>query len=119
MPESRDNIPPMKTLGGHFREALKRTHENRPTSFYMLLAVPAVMVLGVPLAGFREDPKHFAFMLAIQFVFLGIIFLRAVFDVFEIGRRILREDRKNFKETLGDEDFVSELASRVKKESDS
>jgi hypothetical protein len=81
----------------------------------MLLAIPLVMLLAVPLFEYREDPKRFAFLVAMQFFFLGVIFVRAVFDVIELGLRQYRDERDAFRKTLGEQAFYEELGRRVKK----
>lgn len=102
-----------RSLREHFREAFKRSRAWRPVSFYLLLAMPVVLLLGVQMLRHREDPRRFALILALLFIFFGILVYRALMDVLEIGRKNLAEQRRTYKETLGAEEFVSKLGNRV------
>jgi hypothetical protein len=102
-----------RSTGGIFLRALKEAHKRRPTSFYLLLVMPLVLLLGVHIYRYRDNPHAFALVLTLQFVFFGIVFLRAVMDIFEIARRKLREERENYGKTLGDQAFLRELGRRV------
>ena len=110
--------PPPTESEGPVRRAVRHAFARRPASFYMLLAIPVVMLLAVPLFEYREDPRRFAFLLAMQFIFLGIVLVRALLDLIEIGVRRYKEERDNFKNTLGEEAFYEELGRRVKGDGD-
>jgi uncharacterized membrane protein len=103
------------TLREHFSRGFRLAHRWRPSSFYLLLATPLVLLLGTQLAEYRDEPKRFVFVLGLMLLFFGVVFLRAVMDVFEILRRRHAEERKGFVETLGEAEFVEELGSRVEK----
>lgn len=109
-------IKASKTLSEYVRNALREARARRPASFYFLLAIPLVLILGVHMIEFRENPVRFLLVLSLLFLFFGIVALRAVADLFDIARRHVRE--KPFQETLGDADFISELGNRVREERD-
>jgi hypothetical protein len=106
--------PPM-TLRRAFLAALRERRAWLPVSFYMLLAIPVVLLLGLPL--FRNaTPARFAMALSILFIFFGIVLIRAIMDIFEITRRHYREHRAAYAETVGDAGFVADLGARVRRE---
>lgn len=104
---------PMPTLTHHVKKALKRSHARRPVSFYLLLGIIIVMILGTQLVYFRNDPKQFALYLSLMFVFFFVVGFRATLDFFDITRRHLREQQALYRNTLGEEEFASELGRRV------
>jgi len=112
-PESDEPITYARSLRDHFRDGVKAAHKRRPTSFYLLLITPLVLLLGLRMAQHRDDPLYFASILTLLFVFCGIVLLLAVFDIFAISRRTLREHHNTFRETIGDEQFYRDLATRV------
>ena len=109
--------PPQELRGwwDYLRQGLAKAHRRRPVSFYMLLAMPVVLLLGAPLFEPKEAPGRFACMLAALFVFFGVVIYQAFRDLFHIARGRLHEHRDNFQRTLGDPEFTKELGSRVKK----
>ena len=116
MKQNSDEMAPMPTLRGYFREALRQANAWRPVSFYFLLAIPVVLLLGAQMFRFEDNPARFALVLSLTFVFFGIVLLRAVMDLFEISRRSLREHRNTWAETLGEAEFIQELGGRVREE---
>jgi len=113
--DSNDKIKRSLTLREHIVGALRRAHQWRPSSFYLLLVTPLVMLLGAQMMEYREEPKRFVFVFALMLLFFGIVFLRALMDILEILRRRHAEDRKGYIETIGETEFVSELGNRVEK----
>lgn len=81
----------------------------------MLLAIPLVMLLAVPIfLRWDDNPLRLAGVLTLLFVFLGVVLLRAVMDIFEIGRKNLTEKRDTFRTTLGEDAFLHRLGESVK-----
>lgn len=111
-----DRFGRSKTLREHFIDGLKAAQKRRPTSFYMLLITPVVLLLGVKMAEYRDEPWHFAGMLTLLFLFCGAVLWLAVLDIFEISRRHIRAHRDAFRETIADENLYKELASRTGQE---
>lgn len=96
----------------------KSTHNSkkllrRPVSYFLLLAIPVVLMLGLQLAVQRDDPRRFVLVLSLMFAFFGIVLIHAVLDMFSIARRRLREERDAYRATLGETDFARELGRRV------
>jgi len=118
----RDHEPreprPTPTLWSQFREALKRGHRRRPASFYLLLATPVVLYLAVDLLAHRDEPRRFAIGLILLMLFFGVVLVRAVMDLFDIGRRHLRDSSRTYRETLGDEEFMATLRDRREEHDD-
>lgn len=72
------------------RSAVRRIAEL-PISFYLILAIIIVLLLG--LKGFRDltDPRQIAFTVTLFVLFFGAITYRALVDAFEIARKYHRE----------------------------
>ncbi len=104
---------PMPSLGAYLWKAFREAHARRPASFYLLLCIPLVMLLGLKMLLVTESPKQFAFILSLMFVFFGVVALRALVDAFEIIRKRIRDERRTFQETLGAEDFTRKLGDRI------
>ncbi|HPO12127.1 MAG TPA: hypothetical protein PLI09_01675 [Candidatus Hydrogenedentes bacterium] len=116
MPQNMPDIKPEKTIGGYMMDALREAHAWRPASFYLLLAIPLVMLLGLHMVFFVHNPKRFAFILSLMIIFLGVVVLLALIDVIEIARKNLTGKRDTFRDTLGDDAFIHELGRRVNNE---
>lgn len=109
-----DAIATSPTLGMHLRRALRVAHEWRPTSFYMLLATPPVLVLALALLRQRDAPFQLWLGLSLLFLFFGAVSAVALMDFFEIARKRMRAERDTFQETLGDAAFIATLGQRVR-----
>jgi hypothetical protein len=112
-PAPEKNTAP-RTLWIYFREGLAAAHRRRPVSFYMLLSVPVVLVLGARLFEYRQQPQRFLAVLTLLLLFFLVISAQAVRDFFAITRRHLRERHAAYLETLGDRKFIDTLGRRVK-----
>jgi len=106
------NDPP-NTLWGFFKEAFRRQNARRPVSFYLLLAIIAVMLLGLQMARYRDDPLRFALVLSGMFIFFIVVVWRASVEAMEIIRESYREEREVYRSTLGKREFAEELGKRV------
>jgi len=85
----------------------------RPSSFYLMFTIPIVLLLGVHMFQYRDNPRRFALILTLMFVFLAVLLLRAIMDVLEICRRQLTGRQSSYRETLGAKDFMRELGNRI------
>lgn len=112
----RERYP--RTLWMYLREGMVAAHKRRPVSFYLLLAMPAPLLLAVGLLDDRENVQQFTLGLCLLFACFGAIMIRAVSDLFDITRRHLRANKSSFRDTLGDEQFINALGSRVKQAGD-
>lgn len=106
-------IPVSKTLWAHIRDGLSRANRRRPVSFYLLLAIPVVLLLAYNLFVHRQSPARFAFYLSILFVFFFVILQRAIRDFFRISREVLSENNAVFRDTIGEPEFAAQLGQRV------
>ena len=113
MSESKPNLPQLRTLWMHVRAGLRRANAARPVSFYLLLAIPVALVLGVHILDMRERPKEFAIYLGIFFLFFFVIMHRAIVDFIDISRKHFMEQERVFRSTLGDTEFATRLGERV------
>ncbi len=118
MPQDMPGPAPDKTIGGYMRDALREAHAWRPASFYLLFAIPLVMLLGLHMVFFVDNPRRFAFILSLMMVFFGVVVFLAFVDVIEIARKNLAAKRDTFRETLGDDSFIHELGRRVNNEAE-
>jgi len=85
----------------------------RPASFYLLLAILIVTVLGLGIIRVRDDPQQFAIYLILLFVFFFVVIARAIVDCMEIWRRSFSEHERLYKDTLGEDEFVGKLSRSV------
>jgi len=110
--EPEAEIPPLRGWRDYLRQGLSEAHKRRPASFYMLLAIPVVLLLGAKMTDPAISPERFAFTLVLVFLFLGVAIFRALMDVAEIGRNHLRERHASFRHTLGEASFMQALGAR-------
>ncbi len=103
-----------KTLWFHLKRGFAEAHRRRPVSFYLLLVIPLVMMLGAPMANYREHPNRFAAAVFVMLLFFLVVSVKAVREFFAIFRRHMTERRMAYKETIGDESFMTELGKRVR-----
>ena len=90
-----------------------KSNRRRPTSYFLLLAAPVVLILGLQLAFRLDTPQRFVLVLACLFGFFGLALAHALLDLMSISRRRLREERDAYRDTLGDQSFSRELGRRV------
>lgn len=107
---SHSGVPVRIVLIKTFQELFRRL----PVSFYLLLAIIVMLLLGVN--GFRdlEDPRRLAFSLTVFLVFFGAVVYRAMIDGVDIARKHLREEGTLMKDVFERDGFAEELHERVK-----
>lgn len=106
---SEPEIKPVRGWREYLCQGLSAAHKRRPASFYTLLSIPVVLLLGIKMAEPGLPASRFAFTLAMLFIFLGVVIFRAVKDMAEIGRQHLREHHATFRTTLGEPSFLEAL----------
>ena len=102
-----------RTLRDHFARAMNESRRWRPFSFYLMFALVVGALLAAPVFYVRDEPKRFAFFLALSFVLFAAIIFRAILDFFDIARKGFRERETVFREILGDKEFTAQLAKSV------
>lgn len=107
---SHSRVPYRIVLIRTFQELFRRL----PVSFYLLLAIIVMLLLGVN--GFRDldDPRRLAFSLTVFLVFFGAVVYRAMIDGVDIARKHLREEGSLMKDVFERDDFAETLHERVK-----
>lgn len=119
---NRSNAPDepkdVQTLSAHIGKGWRKLADHRPTSFYLLLAIIVVLLLGLQIAEYRDNPKQSVFVLICLFIFFFAVMAFAVLEAGQIIRRHLRDRRELWQTTLGEEDFLSELGRRVRQRRD-
>ncbi|MCH8204844.1 MAG: hypothetical protein IID09_06740 [Candidatus Hydrogenedentes bacterium] len=108
-----DGIRPVKSLRERVWEAVRRSARERPVSFYLLLAMVVMLVLGGQIVYVKDNPKQFAIFLSLYFLFFFVLIFRAVLDAFDIARRHFRKRESLFKETFAADGFAERLGNRV------
>ena len=106
---------PPETLRGYLRRGLARWRPGRPVSLFLMFAMIVALILGAQIGYVRDDPKRFAFVLSLLFIFFMVVIARAVVDFFEVIREHLREREGLFRETFTKDGFSEELGRRVAK----
>lgn len=87
---------------------------RRPASFYLLLLIPLVLLLGAHLFHSPVSPRYFIVMFSLMLVFLWLVCALAVSDFMSLFRRHRAEKRAAYRETLGDPAFMEQLGCRVR-----
>lgn len=102
-----------KTLATHLKDGLRRRNAAKPFSFYLLVALLIIVVLSVQLPMNLNNPKRLLFFLILDFIFLFAVLVGAIVDFFDIAKKHFSEREKLFEETLGRQEFVSELRNNI------
>lgn len=89
-----------RSLGEIFLTVLNRRRKGLPTSFYLLIAIPVVLVLGARMGYLQDDPRKFFLILSLMFLFFGVIFFRAILDMFDLIRKNVLGTRDIYKDTF-------------------
>lgn len=107
-----------RTVREHFVEAFRARKAWLPISFYFMMLIPVVLLLCVNLLEDRAQHLRFVSGAALLFVFFGVLLQRAVVDLLEIARRMLREKNSTWDQTVGQGEFVQALGERVRQQND-
>jgi uncharacterized membrane protein len=113
MSPNPDEIEGVKSYRTYIANAWKRVHATRPFSFYLILALFAMLPLGTVMIQSRDDPRRFALFLTLHLIFLFVLIVQAAFDLVEIAKNHFKEREKLYRTTLGDREFAEELGRRV------
>jgi uncharacterized membrane protein YesL len=113
-----NEIKRVRTFWDYFRHGFVEAHKRRPQSFYLLLLVPVVLLLGIHISDYRESPLRFATLLTLMLVFFLVIAIRACNDIFLLYRRHRSDKRAIYLDTIGNRDFVEKLGKRIHHKSD-
>jgi len=104
-----------RSLWERLKEGFIQAHRRRPLSFYLLLLIPVVLLLGAHMAAYRDAPRRFWFVLTLMLVFFWLISVRALNDFFALYRQHRADKRALWMETIGDRDFAEQLGDRVRR----
>lgn len=113
MDNDDSRIPTQKTLWMYLREGFRQANARRPISFYLLVSIPLVLLLGINVLDVNAGPRAFGWSLILLFVFFFAVMVRAIIDFFEIARSHFSESRKLFGSTLGDDEFLSTVREKL------
>lgn len=116
MPQTTPEIPTPEPLWRYLFRAFVHAHRRRPVSFYLLVAIFIVCLLGVQFVYAANDPKKLAFFLTLTFIFCFVVMYRALADAVDILRAHRQAKRDLYESTLGDKYFTHELGDRVGKQ---
>jgi len=116
--KTEPEFKPVNSLGTHVAKVWWDIQKSRPKSFYLLLAIIVVLLLGLQLATLRDNPKQFAIVLSLMFIFFGAVMVFAVLEFGEIVRKHLKDRRELFRTTLGEPEFIAELGRKVSEKRD-
>jgi hypothetical protein len=108
-----DRPPASKTLWEHLCRAWGRFHSGHTVSLFLLFAIVVVLLLGTQIVHLQDNPKGFALVLILMFVFFFVAIFLAVLEIVDIRRRHFSERERLYRMTLGEEEFLRELRSRV------
>ena len=117
MTESENNIKQARTLWEYLVKGFVESHKRRPLSFYLLLLIPIVLLLGVHIADYRDSPRRFAGVLTLMLVFFWLVIARALNDLFTLYREHRTHKRSVYMDTIGNPDFAQHLGNQVRRKS--
>ncbi|MFA7693598.1 MAG: hypothetical protein GX117_05440 [Candidatus Hydrogenedentes bacterium] len=100
--------------GGRFMMAMSAAQRRRPISFYLLVLIPVVLILGVYPLNSAASPRSFLFYCSLILFFLWLVSALAINDFIALFRKHRCEQRQAYRDTLGDPDFVDLLGNRVR-----
>ena len=103
-----------RTVWEYLRQGFIAAHKRRPLSFYLLLLIPVVLLLGSHITDYQNSPLRFITMFTLMVVFFGLIIIRALNDLFSLYRKHRAEKRAAYLETIGNRDFVETLGKQVR-----
>lgn len=115
MTTSEKEPRPPRGLWAHFKEAFIQAHRRRPLSFYLLLLIPVVLLLGAHMGAYRDAPRRLALLLSLMLVFFWVISAWALDDFIRLYRKHRADKHAVWLETIGDRDFAQELGDRVRR----
>ncbi|HNZ49315.1 MAG TPA: hypothetical protein PLY90_01145 [Candidatus Hydrogenedentes bacterium] len=104
MPKKQPDTSPV-SLKVLFLKGFKEAHRRRPLSFYLLLLIPLVLLLGAHIFRRPVSLLHFAGIVLLLFLFFWIIMIRAVRDLFSLYKQMRAEQLRVYQETLGSAEF--------------
>lgn len=104
-----------RTFWDYFRQGFIEAHRRRPLSFYLLLLIPVVLLLGLHIVDYRDAPLRFATILGLMFIFFWLILKHAFNDLFMIYRKHRSEKRALYMETIGSKEFAETLGGQVRR----
>ena len=108
-----DGIRPVKSLRERVWHIMGRSAKKRPISFYLLLAMVVMLLLGSQIVYVKDDPKQFAIFLSLYFLFFFVLIFRAIMDAFDIARVHFRKKERLFIETFAADGFADKLGTSV------
>jgi uncharacterized membrane protein YesL len=112
--DAENEIKHVRTFWGYFRQGFVEAHKRRPHSFYLLLLIPVVLLLGIHMSEYRESPFRFASLLTLMLVFFLILAIRACNDLFMLYRKHRSDRRTIYLDTIGNRDFVEKLGKQMR-----
>ncbi len=113
MDSGDDDIRRVRSLGERFWSGLRASMKSRPVSFYLLLAMIVMLLLGSRIFQVMDDPRQFVLYLSLYFLFFFVLMFRAIMDAFDIARDHFRKKEKLFRETFVADGFADRLGSSV------
>lgn len=114
MKDAEQNTSRSLTLWERLKKGFIEAHRRRPLSFYLLLLIPVVLLLGAHIFHAPISPRRFTLSVTLILVFLWLISAWAVNDFFSLWRKHRAEKRALFRETLGDPEFTEKLGRQVR-----
>jgi hypothetical protein len=112
-PMHEPNPTPARPSSVLARLAWKRLRGSRPLSFFLLPAMLVVVLLGVQVVHYREAPLRMAVFLGLNLLFFFGVMAIALVECFEVLRSAFTEERRIYRQTLGDEAFARKLGREV------
>ena len=96
-------------------ELLWTAQKQRPTSFYLIIAMIALLLLGAPLFQWADDARSLAFIMTVYLTFFLVIICRAAVDMVDIYKANIRDHNRLFHDTFEHDGMARRLGEQVQK----
>lgn len=113
MTDSEKDIKRARSMGEYLWQGFIDAHHRRPLSFYLLLLIPVVLLLGAHLVEYQGSLFRFTTIFILMLLFFWILIVRAFNDLFGLYRKHRFEKRAVYLDTIGNRDFVESLGKQV------
>ena len=96
-----------------FMKTVRELFRRLPMSFYLILAIILMLVLGAPGFADLDDPRKLAFTMVVFLIFFGAVVYRALIDAFDIARKHYREGATLISDVFERDGFAQQLHEKL------
>ena len=94
---------------------LWQAQKQRPVSFYLIIAMIVLLLLGAPLFHWADDARSLAFIMTLYLTFFLVIICRAGVDMLDIYKANIREHNRLLHDIFEKDGLARRLGEQVQK----